>query len=304
MIIEKKCKFCNTLFKTNFNNRIYCSDNCKNTYCKLNPPSKVLQKKICIICKKEFIPKRETTETCSRNCIYVAYNNKRQRKTTKRYHENVERKQQMLSQEQLDIIYGAILGDGYLYRQTDGFHRLSLCHSEKQLDYLKFKMNKLSFIFRQLQPNKVLIPKKLYNGREIKEHNQYHAHSISHPSLTKIYNLCYRNKKQYINRKFLNLMNSTSLLFWYLDDGYIDKKHRNASLCTNSFTLSEVKTVKKWLSQKFKIFPKIRMSSNYPILSFSVLETRKLFDLLGQSPIFNELPECMLYKLTIRPYVN
>lgn len=312
MLIEKKCKFCNILFKTNFNNRIFCSDKCKNKNCKIYPSPKIFSTKNCVICKKEFIPKRETTEICSRLCIDIAYNNKRPRKTEKRYHENVAKKKELLTQEQLDIINGTILGDGYLYKQTDGFHRLSLCHSDKQLDYLKFKMNKLSFIFRQSKPNRYLNKEKEYNGHKIKERIQYHAHSISHPSLTTIYNLCYRNKIKYIDRRFLNLLNETSLLIWFLDDGSLSKRNRNSILCTNCFTISEVKAIQKWFFQKFRIISKLRMSyrqlhgerKGYPILHFSVLETCKLFDIFRQSPIFNELPECMLYKVTIRDYVK
>ncbi len=292
---------CSQPFETNFNNKIFCSNKCKDECCKFFP-RRVSDEKKCIICDNIFTPKRESTNLCSRKCIDISYNNKRPRKTDKRYHETLAIKKKSLNKEQLEIIYGSILGDGFLSLQTDGFHRLSLCHSEKQLDYLKFKMSKLSIIFRQKEPNRFVNPEHLYKDYIMKEKVQYHAHSISHPSLTNLYGMCYRNKRQMIDRRFLNLMSETSLLIWFLDDGCLDKRNRNSILCTNSFSISEVSAIKKWLWQRFKLTAKIRTSSGYPIISFSVEETRNLVDILRQSPIFNELPDCMLYKLTIRPY--
>lgn len=308
MSIEKTCPICKKHFTTKFKNRVYCSDSCK-WKSKRNGFSKKQKEKTCIICKKKFIAKYHSSTCCSRNCQYIASNDKRPRKTAKRYKKHIKTKQTHIDSKVMKIIYGSILGDGFLYPQTDGFHRLSLCHSIKQLSYLKYKMKKMSVIFKQLKPNRYEDNRvKIIDNQIVDKTIQYHAHSISHPDLTSIYKLCYRNKKQYINKKFLRLMTPTSLLIWYLDDGSTSFRGRSAKLCTNAYSISEVKTIKMWIWQKFNIHSKIRLEKcrndkEYPILLFSVNETQKLFNLFRQCSIFNELPKSMMYKFKIKDYV-
>ena len=163
--------------------------------------------KICPICKNKFEAKRRDSTFCSRKCLYKDYNDKRPRKTDKSYIKANHLRGKHIPQNQLEIIYGTLIGDGSLILQTNNFHRLSFCHSEKQLEYLKYKKKLLDSIFIQTKCNKYI------NKNNI----QYHSHSISHKDLTNIFGLSHRNKKKYITRKFLNLLTPTSLLFWYMN---------------------------------------------------------------------------------------
>jgi hypothetical protein len=184
-----------------------------------------------------------------------------------------------------------------LILQTDGFHRISLCHCEKQRDYIEFKRNFLSSIFLQSQCNS-------YN------HNgniQFHCHSISHKDLTNIYGEIYRNKKKIVTRRFLNTLTIDSILFWFLDDGSNIKGSGHAAIfCTDSFSLPEVKTIKIWLWQNFNILSNISESRGsfndnvYHRIRLNKSETIKLFNLLSTSKFFKELPESIRYKF--KPY--
>jgi len=201
-------------------------------------------KKTCPSCKKQFITERKNKTFCCRPCIYKQYNDNRPRKTSKSYLLSDKQRTKHIPQEQVEIILGTLMGDACLILQTNNFHRMSLCHSEKQLDYLILKKELLNHIFFQKHPNR-------YVHKENKV--QYHFGSISHKDLTNIYGLLYR-KKKFISRRYLNLLTPTSLLFWYMDDGSMIKSSGNAIIfCTDSFSLSENKAIKIWLWQKFRI---------------------------------------------------
>ena len=251
-------------------------------------------KKKCEQCGKEFEAKRADKRFCSRDCVYKAYNDKRPRKTNKSYIKANILKSQHIPDEQLEIIYGCLLGDGSLVLQTDNFHRLSLCHSDKQEDYIEFKRNILNSIFMQLQCNEYL--KK--DG-----HTQFHCHSVSHKELTNLYGLLYINKTKRVTRRFLNLLTPTSLLFWFLDDGSnIKSSGHSAIICTDSFTLSEIRAIKIWFWQKYQIESKISEAKGsfndniYYRIRFTKENTIKLFNVISTSPFFNQIPSNIKYK--------
>lgn len=250
--------------------------------------------KICLKCEKSFIPIYTNAKFCSRNCIDQYRNDLKPRKTLKSYRKANIAKQQHINKELIEVIMGTLLGDACLILQTDNFHRLSLCHSDKQKEYIDFKRNLLNSIFLQQLCNK-------YIRKDGKV--QWHCHSISHSDLTNLYGLFYRNKKKFITRKLLNLLTPSSLLFWYLDDGSMIKASGNSIVfCTDSFSLSEVKAIKIWLWQKHRIESFILPvkgsfgDRQYFRLRLRQTETIKFLDLISTSKYYNLIPQCMIYK--------
>lgn len=308
---KKECLCCKNTFSTNKSFKIFCSRQCKINYNSLLRARNPQYKLICPTCKKNFIADRKDKEFCSKHCLWKSRNDKKIRLTSKSYFKADELRTHHIPQNQLEIIYGTLLGDGSLILQTNNFHRLSLCHCEKQLDYLLFKKEKLKSIFIQQNPNKYIHKAHFFGNNHVKEKIQYHLHSISHKELTNIYGIFHKNKKKYLTRKGLNLLTPTSLLFWYLDDGSLSKQ-RSIILSTLSFSLSEHQAMKKWFWQKYKIEAKISTSrvkyndipKTYNYLRFNVYNTKKFIDLISTSSFFNELPACMNYKFNIRPYIN
>lgn len=251
--------------------------------------------KKCTVCNNSFSPKHKDTIMCSQKCRYKHSNDLRPRKTSKSYIKASALKKNSIPQLHKELILGTLLGDACLVRQTDNFHRLSLCHSDKQLDYLLCKRKILDSIFLQSNPNK-------YITRE--GHTQYHFHSVSHPDLTNIYGLFYRNGRKQVTRRLLNFFSPTSLLFWYLDDGSLIKSSGNSIIfCTDSFSLSEVKTLKIFLWQKFKIKSSILSSWGtfgnkfYNRLRLVKSDSNLFFNLIKQSPFYPLIPENIRYKI-------
>lgn len=310
-IINKICKHCQISFSTNKSFKIFCSDKCKTKYFSLLQAKHPQYNLVCPNCKNSFIAKRSDKIFCSRECLCKYRRDRIPRKTSKSYFKANELRSKHIPQNQLEIIYGTLLGDASLILQTNNFHRLSLCHCEKQLNYLIFKKEKLKSIFIQKHPNKHVHKPHLFRGCYVSEKVQYHTHSISHKDLTNVYGIFHRNKKKIVTRKALNLLTPTSLLLWYLDDGSLSKQ-RSIIISSLSFSLSEHKAIKIWFWQKHKIEVKIGLVKNtynnelklYYNLRFTVPNTRKFIDLISTSSIFKELPECMLYKVNIRPYKN
>lgn len=243
----------------------------------------------CNTCGKTFSKPRMKSAFCSRSCAWKASNDARPRKTAKRYSVALTKKSERISLEQMEVIYGCILGDGCLRIQTDGFHRLSICHSAAQREYLLWKKSILTSIFICQDPE----------GDE----QQASIHSISHPDLTNLFGLTHRNGKKFITRKFLNLLTPTSILFWFLDDGSRIKASGNAFiLCTDSFSLGENRAIKQWLWQKFRINSFILESKGgfsakvYYRLRFRRADSELLFSIMKTSPFFASLPHCLRYK--------
>ncbi len=198
-----------------------------------------------------------------------------------------------IPQNQIEIIIGCLLGSGSLTLQTNNFHRLSFSHCKKQLDYLLLKKSIID-IFMQENVNEYIN----------KKHIQYHLHSISHKDLTNIYGLFYRNKKRFIQRRFLNLLTPTSLLFWFGDNGSIIKSSGNTIIfCTDTFTLSENRSIKKWLWQEYDIDSKIMESKGsykpdktYYRLRLTKEPTKRFFNLISSSPFFLDVVNVLPWK--------
>jgi len=259
----------------------------------------MIREKNCPVCKKQFKSLRRDKTFCSRKCVYKQYNDKRPRKTKKSYIKANLLREKHIPQDHLEVIYGTLMGDACLILQTNNFHRLSLCHCEKQYRYLKLKREILNSIFLD---NVCSSTKNSFGG------TQYHAHSVSHKDLTNIFGIFYR-KKKFISREVLELLTPTSLLFWYLDDGSMIKSSGNAIiLCTDSFTLSENQSIKKWFWQKYQLecnlMPVKGGFSNkiYYRIRFNKENTIRFLNILSKTKFFQRALQTMSYKFF--PYYN
>ena len=96
------------------------------------------------------------------------------------FSKNHELRATQFTERQQSIVYGTLLGDGYL-RPTNGnsgncSYSLSLCHGEKQLDYLKWKYEELG--------NFVVMKDFQISTREFHSNAPTYAFStVSHPFL-------------------------------------------------------------------------------------------------------------------------
>lgn len=144
---------------------------------------------------------------------------------------NLSRKQLAkipLSLECKSIIFGSILGDGFLkvYGKNVNAY-LTIKHTTPQRDYMEWKVSKLQEIANP----------KSYCERKpsgYSSNNKLVFVSAAKPQLTQIWVLLGKNNLT-IKRRWLNHMNQLSLAIWWFDDGSITSNYRKGVLCTDNF---------------------------------------------------------------------
>lgn len=262
---------------------------------------------ICPVCRKNFLQTRRDKICCSRRCTYVRFNRTRPRKTMKSYDRADALKRIPIPQDQLEIIYGCLLGDSGLIRQTDGFFRMSTTHCKTQHDYLVFKSRLLPSIIMKTEPSRSVTTGREINGRALPDGVQFSTHSISHPSLNQIRPLFYRGKRPFISPSLLKKLTPTSLLIWFLDDGYLDKKSKTVHLSTEAYDVGVQRCLKTWLWHKFQIQSSILtkrcnymdQNKTYFHIRLTKEGTKKFLNILKSSHLFDHIPDCLSYKLTL-----
>jgi transposase len=138
---------------------------------------------------------------------------------------------------QLEVIQGALLGDGCLYKNKKARNAI-FCYSSKSLQHVKFVNDYLSnFITKEGIKNYSRLDKrtnKVYSG--------YRIRTQLNEVLTELYNIWYPNKK--IIPTDLKLTPLICLL-WYIGDGCLMNGNRsqNIKLATHCFTYSDINNI-------------------------------------------------------------
>jgi superfamily II DNA or RNA helicase len=191
-----------------------------------------------------------------------------------------------LNDDQLQLIYGSYLGDGYIDITKKNRYRLRIVHCEKQKEYCTWKAHMFNI-------------SKL-NYCEKNGYSQKPAYNFQ----TKIFDLeedIPKNTK-IVPDWILDKLDAKGIAVWYMDDGSINKRQlKNGdisnfiSIHSNNFDYeTQEKFVKKF--NEYGINPTIHKTKNlYYYLIFNKENTRKLLDLI--SPYIHE---SMQYKIDNR----
>jgi len=176
-----------------------------------------------------------------------------------------------LTAKQKFILYGAILGDGFLQKTGSKNARLRLEQGAKQKEYLFWKVGMLSLLF-QGKPRKVerihLITKNQYS---------YWRHqSQANPFLGKLRNVFYPQGKKIIPQNIEKCLNPASLAVWYMDDGYYYLRDKCGYLYLGNVSQTEAETLQNALKNKFQLCVHwLKKKKGYAIY-FPPTEMRKL----------------------------
>lgn len=183
-----------------------------------------------------------------------------------------------LTRNQKSIIVGTVLGDGFLQKTGARNARLRLEHSNKQKDYIVWKMQSLPRLFQG---------KPTYLSRvHPKTKRMYHyvrAQSNTSPEIGKLQNVFYQNGKKTIPEDFEKYLDELVLAVWYMDDGYYYKKDKNSFIYLGKMSKNEANIVSDAIRNRFNIATKIYDKKNKGLaLYFPVAETRKMHNLIRQ----------------------
>ena len=183
--------------------------------------------------------------------------------------------------EQMQLIYGSFLGDGHLDYQplskkerTSNLAvrptvRLSLAHSEKQKEYLKYKASFFTNDFTQILSYAAV--------------SDYGSNTVYKYSTT----LFYLPNKLTLEEVVCN-MNAFALAIWFMDDGSVtnyDYKTKTIPIGTrlhcNSFSKDETLQLIEMLNTRFEIKCKLRVTHDgYNEIAIGKVGTTKLLELV------------------------
>lgn len=137
------------------------------------------------------------------------------------------------TQEQQQVLNGALLGDGSLYIHNNGGKNAQLIYTSKSKEHVLFVMN----YFQDYWSGEGLKSSDIYDNRTQKNYHRYTIKTYTNESFTKYYNEWYINNKKQNLPKDLVLTPLTCLI-WYIGDGAIchSKQTEYIKLATQSFS--------------------------------------------------------------------
>lgn len=183
-----------------------------------------------------------------------------------------------LSQDQWQIVYGSIMGDGSLRKREYGTHSLRITHGIKQKEYCLWKQSLLGNII---------------SSTESKHPNRYGFETNQLYELNEVgdYKVGKKEDRRYsIPDLIKNNMNELGLAIWYLDDGTYSGHHDKwgrgkSSICCKKFPDKEAMLP---FFHKYGLHPSIK-----PVgFVFDADDTDRLHSLICRF-----VPDCMAYKL-------
>lgn len=160
-------------------------------------------------------------------------------------------KELIIGNDLKQLLIGSLLGDGSFC--SIGKHAknmyLSIAHSMKQEEYLKFKV---SILNRYGLASNILYSVTKNSRYKSGEISECRHKSRLHPIFTDIRAKYYdQHGNKRVHREFVRDIDELGLAIWYMDDGYVTKNSCIFSSC--SFTLEEQQILADILLEKFDL---------------------------------------------------
>lgn len=191
-------------------------------------------------------------------------------------------KEIVLTAEQLEVLYGSLLGDMCITK-SDTLCRVVISHGGEQEAYFDHKCE----VFKGLLGK--VSKKPRFDSRIGKYYNKFVVRTLSHEVYIDLYNKLYVNGVKVLTKEWLNKVTPRGLAYWFMDDGC-----NSGTLATNCFTLDECILIQDWLLERYNIETTIQKAANNQHVVYIKKCSRKDFCALV-SPYF--VPS-MLYKLS------
>src|SRR3989344_7131398 len=181
--------------------------------------------------------------------------------------------QMELTQQQIDVLVGTILGDGFLQKTGEKNARLRLEHGDKQKTYVLWKGS----IFGRLFQGKPSYLERIHpKSKETYKYCRWQ--STATPAFGKWRKYFYPEGKKIIPSNIGDfLTHPITLAVWYMDDGYFNKIDRNSLIYLGRITRIEAESLQKAINKNFGIGATIYDKKNKGFaLFFGAEETKKL----------------------------
>lgn len=176
-----------------------------------------------------------------------------------------------LTKEQKSILFGIILGDGYLQKTGKKNARLRLEHGAKQKEYLLWKVEKLKKLFQ----GKAKYLERIHPITK-REYSYWRHQSQSTPYLGKLRKIFYPDGNKRIPEDVEKYLTPLALAVWYMDDGYYYSRDRCSYLYLGNITKKEAEIVHQVLGEKFHLLSRVKQKKKGYTIYFPPEETKKL----------------------------
>lgn len=200
------------------------------------------------------------------------------------------------NKESRNLLIALLLGDGTISNN----YVFKIAHSEKQKDYLEWKIKQLNNYGIRNNGVKSYIKTREYSvGSPV-----YYTQLNIIPFIKVLRRVVYKDKKILGNRKLLNRLTPMGVAIWYMDDGHINiRKSKNGKVHGFYIKIStcepkeEVQTIIDYFKEvwniKFYMFHEGRKDNSYSICC-GTKEGLKFIELV--SPFVKQIPS-MQYKI-------
>ena len=199
-----------------------------------------------------------------------------------------------LTNNQLEIINGALLGDGTISKPYNGHPNSVFVYSSKIKEHVVFVTTPLYNLTSEKGQLSFL---EVYDKRTKKVYNRYTFRTLTNTIFTKIRNKWYPEGKKIIPSD-LKLTPLTCLI-WYLGDGYLSSNGNKTSqeliFSTDCFVKEDLETI--LLPQLKEFEPHIRGSRNKFHIVIPHKKIKDFLNYIGSCPV-----EEYKYKWVFRDY--
>lgn len=196
-----------------------------------------------------------------------------------------------------NLLIALLLGDGIISNN----YVFKIAHSEKQKEYLEWKIKQLKEAGIRNNGIKSYIKSCGYASKEL----VYYTQLNTIPFIKVLCRVFYKNKKNIGNKKLLNRLDAKGIAIWYMDDGHInirkDKNKRPMGFYIKISTCKpkeEVQDIINFFKEKwdihFYMFHEGKKEDSYS-LCCGTKEGIKFINII--KPYVLQIPS-MLYKIT------
>lgn len=156
-----------------------------------------------------------------------------------RYRKQIEH----LSEDQLQLAYGSLLGDACLYRQVRPTHftlKIGFAHGEDQLSYLEHKRSVMGGSRISKRPDGSNLGKPVYQFAYSNTQGLLPVEQVVKP-----------DGVRRVTAAWLAKLDERGLAYWYQDDGYLARQKGSYTLrfYTNSESPDEVLAIRAYLTR-------------------------------------------------------
>ena len=181
-------------------------------------------------------------------------------------------KEIVLTNEEIDIIYGCLLGDGCLTKNGKDKQNAQFTYTNKSKERVEFVYNKLNRFMNPIESYSYL------DKRTNKIYERYTVRSQLNTTFTKLRNLWYLDEK--IIPKNI-ILNPTICYNWYIDDGSLLKSKRSQAIKLSTHCFSKKDLEEIILPQLIEFSPILYKAEKNKEQYFIYISRNKIKDFLN-----------------------